>query len=142
MLIDENRRLDGIAGENEWQAAFDGISEWISIHDKDFRIVRANKALAEALQTRRKRWSGNTAITPSAARNQTCSGCPQNLVQQTGMHQISRVFLPRWGFYSDVSIWPLLGADGEVDKTIHIIRDGVCHNNLDIDADAGRPVVP
>ena len=51
-VIDDNLRLDGAYEASEWQAAFDSVSEWVSIHDKNFKIVRANKALAEALHTR------------------------------------------------------------------------------------------
>ena len=74
-LIDENRRLDGIAGaNNEWQSAFDGISEWISIHDNNFRIVRANKALAEALHTTPEALVGEYCYDVICSSHQACSG--------------------------------------------------------------------
>src|SRR4030065_2937311 len=34
--------------KNEWEATFDSISAPLFIHDKELRIVRANKAYAEA----------------------------------------------------------------------------------------------
>ncbi len=35
-------------GKKEWEVTFDAIADPIFIHDKDFRIIRANKAYATA----------------------------------------------------------------------------------------------
>src|SRR3972149_866812 len=37
-------------GEKEWEITFDAIADPIFIHDKDFRIIRANKAYAETTE--------------------------------------------------------------------------------------------
>lgn len=34
----------------EWESAFDAINDLISIHDTDFTILRANKAVAKKIQ--------------------------------------------------------------------------------------------
>lgn len=132
-LIDENRCMNAGDGVKEWQAAFDGISEWISIHDRDFKIVRANKALAEALHTTWEALIGEHCYNVICHSNQPCFGCPQKLVLETKSPHVSRVFLPSLGFYSDISIWPLAGADGDVDRTVHLIRDVAQYNTIDID---------
>lgn len=136
-VIDDNLRLNGVYEAREWQAAFDSLSEWVSIHDKDFKIVRANKSMAEALHTSPKALVGQYCYNVICHAAKPCLGCPKNLVQQTGTHHSSRVFLPRLGFFSDVSIWPLLDPDGEVDRTIHVIRDAALYSNLDIDPTQG-----
>ena len=42
----------------EWRTTFDSITDLISIHDKDNRIVRVNKALADMLKTTPKELIG------------------------------------------------------------------------------------
>jgi PAS domain-containing protein len=36
----------------EWRTTFDSIPDMVSIHDKDYRIVRVNKAFADAFKMR------------------------------------------------------------------------------------------
>lgn len=135
--IDENRQLSEVGRVQEWQAAFDGISEWVSIQDREFKIVRANKALADALHTTPEALVGEYCYKAICHSDQPCFGCPQQQVQQTGIPQTSRVFLPSLGFYSDVSIWPITGARGEVERTIHIIKDVAQYSRIDIDPSQG-----
>ncbi|MCJ7743762.1 MAG: PAS domain S-box protein, partial [Dehalococcoidales bacterium] len=42
----------------EWRTTFDSITDFISIHDKDNRLVRMNKALADAFKTTPKELIG------------------------------------------------------------------------------------
>jgi PAS domain-containing protein len=129
--------MDEVDAANEWQAAFDSISEWISIHDMDFKIVRANRALAEALHTTQEALIGQHCYSVICHSSQPCFGCPQKLVHETKTHQSSRVFLPNLGFYSNVAIWPLFGQDGKVEHTVHVIRDVAQYNRMDIDPTQG-----
>ena len=49
MLEDLNKLTAGIEkAKNEWEATFDSISDPLLIHDKEFKIIRCNKAYAEA----------------------------------------------------------------------------------------------
>src|SRR3990167_3786983 len=49
MLEDINETTSKLEkAKKEWEATFDAISDPLFIHDKQFKIVRANKAYAEA----------------------------------------------------------------------------------------------
>ena len=122
---------------SEWQAAFDGVSEWISIHDSDFRIVRANKALADALHTTPAELVGEFCYKAICRSSQECFGCPQKTAQQTMTHQTSKVFLKRLGFACDISVWPMADDDGQAGHSLHIIRDAAHYDNLQLDPTQG-----
>jgi PAS domain S-box-containing protein len=49
MLEDLERSQESLSrAKHEWEAAFDGISDPLFVHDRDFKIVRANRAYAMA----------------------------------------------------------------------------------------------
>jgi PAS domain S-box-containing protein len=125
-------RNSGINGVNGWLAAFDEISELICINDKEFRIVRANMALAEALHTRPEALVGKYCYEVICGDEQPCTECLQRKTLNTTKGRSSKVFLPRLGFYADISAWPLCETGEESDKTLHIIRKIRQHKEIDI----------
>lgn len=49
MMEEVNESAEGIArGKKEWEATFDAVSDPLFIHDKEMRIIRANKAYLSA----------------------------------------------------------------------------------------------
>ncbi len=129
---DKKLKTGEIGGVNGWLAAFDEISELICINDKEFRIVRANRALADALHTRPEALVGKYCYEVICGDEQPCSECLQRKASDTDKTHFSEVFLPRLGFYADISVWPLSEAGGETDRTIHIIRETRQHPLPDI----------
>lgn len=63
-------------GKYQWQATFDAISDPVMIITKDFKIVRANLALAEIAGRDVKSIIGKKCFTAFAGRKTKCSGCP------------------------------------------------------------------
>ena len=60
----------------EWRSTFDAISEPISVIDSDYRIVRANRAFAEAVGGDVKALKGKHCFTIFARKKRPCISCP------------------------------------------------------------------
>ena len=63
-------------GKHQWEETFDAISEPVMIITKDFKIVRANLALARVVGQDIRSIIGNKCYSKFANRKSICEGCP------------------------------------------------------------------
>jgi PAS domain S-box-containing protein len=106
----------------EWRKTFDSISDAISIHDRDFRILRTNKAFANIFHKK-----------PSQIIDRHCyelhkvekpiSGCPHKQTLATKQPAVAEFYESNLGKYLHESTSPILDEKGEVVGTVHITRD-------------------
>jgi PAS domain-containing protein len=60
----------------EWSATFDAISDLVSVHDKDFNVVRCNKAFAAFVGAKPKELIGKKCYEVIHNRSETIENCP------------------------------------------------------------------
>ena len=60
----------------EWSVTFDSITDMVSVHDKNFRIAKVNKALANAFKIEPKALIGKTCYKVFHGAKQPCQNCP------------------------------------------------------------------
>jgi PAS domain S-box-containing protein len=106
----------------EWSRTFDSISDAISIHDKDFRILRANKAFADLF---RKDFNEiiNIYCYELHKGKEPRSGCPHQHTLTTGKPASTEFYESHLGKYLVESTSPIFNEQGEVVATVHITRD-------------------
>ncbi len=63
----------------EWRSTFDGISEPLTVIDRNYTIVKANKAFAHLVGHDIKKLKGRRCYTLLANRRQPCVSCPVGL---------------------------------------------------------------
>lgn len=63
----------------EWRSTFDGITEPLTVIDRNYTIVKANKAFARLVEQDIKKLKGRRCYTLLANRRQPCVGCPVGL---------------------------------------------------------------
>ncbi len=121
----ENARLYQIVvqAEREWTETFDAIAEGISIHDADFRIVRANRALAERLGIPVRELIGRPCYELFHRSSAPIETCPHFQALQSRQPQTAEVELPYLKGIFQVSTYPLLDEQGKVKATIHVLKD-------------------
>lgn len=107
----------------EWEVTFNSIRDLVSILDKDFRLVKANRAFA-----------GFFGIAPEEAPGARCDSmfppevgrrlarCHQQTLT-TGAPCLEEVFLPDQGIYFEVSMSPISNGDGSIAGTVQTARD-------------------
>ncbi|SPF50533.1 putative Histidine kinase [Syntrophobacter sp. SbD1] len=125
----ENRRERKRAEEEllrakeDWERTFDAVSDLISILDKDYRIVRMNKAMAQRL-----------GVTPGKCVGLRCyesvhgslvppEFCPQTLTLKDGQEHVAEVHEERLGGDFLISTTPLRDEQGVFIGTVQVARD-------------------
>jgi PAS domain S-box-containing protein len=105
----------------EWERTFDAIPDLIAILDKDHRIVRCNRAMAQALGLRPKELVGRTCYEAVHRLTEPPDFCPHSKAVADGkihtveVHELGRDFL--------VTTTPLLDSQGRVEGSVHLARD-------------------
>jgi len=110
-------------GKREWEATFDAIGDGISIHDADFRIVRANRALTERLGVPLQALIGRPCCELFHRSDTPMESCPHFRTLQSGQPQTTEVELPGLKGIFLVSTYPVLDEQGGVKASVHVLKD-------------------
>ena len=122
--VTERKKMDEalkLAAE-EWRNTFDSISDAISIHDRDFRILRANKAFADIFHIKPNQIIGKHCYELHSG-EKPISGCPHKQTLATKQPAETEFYESHLGKYLLESTSPILNEKGEVVATVHITRD-------------------
>jgi PAS domain S-box-containing protein len=107
----------------EWRTTFDSITDFISIHDKDNRLVRMNKALADAFKTTPQLLLGKVCHEVMHGTKEPPANCPYRQTLTTGKPATMEMFEPTLGIWIQESTSPIFNEKGEVTGSVHIVRD-------------------
>jgi PAS domain S-box-containing protein len=106
----------------EWRHTFDSISDAVSIHDRDFQILRANKAFADIFHLKPHQIIGRYCYELHSG-GKPISGCPHKQTLATGKPAAAEFYESHLGKYLLESTSPIFDDKGEVVGTVHITRD-------------------
>ncbi len=107
----------------EWQATFDSITDSISIHSADYRLIRVNKAYADTFQMKPDELIGRHCYEIVHGTSGPLDNCPHTQTLKTGKPVIEEIFEPLLGAYLETSTSPIINRDGEVTGTVHIVKN-------------------
>jgi len=107
----------------EWETTFNSITDLVSIQDKNFKIVRVNKAYADALEVKPEKLIGKYCYEVIHGTNEPWLNCPHKKTIETKKSVTEEFSEPRLGMYLEVSTSPILNEKDEVIGTIHIAKD-------------------
>jgi len=107
----------------EWRTTFDSITDLISIHDKDNRIIRVNHAVADLLKTTPQELIGK--FCPEVMRgDQECpANCPHLLALKTGKSSSLEIFNSKLGIHFQESASPIFNEKREITGSVIVARD-------------------
>ena len=108
--------------KKEWETTFDSVSDLISIHDKDFRLVRVNKAFANKFNTTPKELIGKYCYEVFHGSGGPINMCPHKEAIETGENTHLEYEDPLTGAVFDISTYPVVDDNNEF-RTIHVVRD-------------------
>ncbi len=106
------------SAKQEWEKTFDAIKDFITIHDKDFNIIRVNKATAERFNTTQQALIGKKCYEVFHSTPELHPLCPYKKTLETGEPAFVAVDDPYL-----TSTYPLINEKGEVYATVHIVKD-------------------
>jgi diguanylate cyclase (GGDEF)-like protein/PAS domain S-box-containing protein len=121
----ERRRSEEALRQSEadWRLTFDSITDLVSLHDRDFHIVRANRALAEFV-----------GVTPEALVGRHCyelfhdaqephANCPLMRTLASRRTETQEIDEPHLGCPLQITTSPVFGVNGEVIAAVHVAKD-------------------
>lgn len=106
-----------------WNSTFDSITDLVSVHDKEFKLVRVNKAFADTFGMKPQEIVGRTCYELVHGTDEPWPDCPLKCLLDGGKPQRKEFFEPRLGLRLEVSCSPMLDEDGELVGCIHITKD-------------------
>ncbi len=107
----------------EWRTTFDNIPDLISIHDKDFKVVRLNKAFARTCKMKPQAVVGSICYELIHGTKEPCADCPLRQSLTTQKLSRSEFFNPHLGIYTEVTCSPIIDGNGDATASVHIMRD-------------------
>ncbi|MBA7660194.1 Adaptive-response sensory-kinase SasA [subsurface metagenome] len=107
----------------EWRTTFDSITDFVSIHDKDFRLIRVNKAFAGAFKMKPAELIGKPCYEIVHGTNEPVPRCPHKVTLETKKPHMAEFFEPHLGIHLEIATSPIFNEKGEVVASVHLIRD-------------------
>ena len=107
----------------DWENTFNAIPDMITIHDKDFNIIRANKAAVETLDLNLTGKEREKCFKIFHGKNSPPDGCLSCKVFQSKESSSFEYFEPHLDRFLEVRAMPHFDDDHQVAAVIHVIRD-------------------
>ena len=108
---------------DEWQETFDAAEEMIMLLDADFRIIKANKATADFFASPLEEIVGKPCYQLMHGAEEPPPECPFARMLQTRKHEEAEMYMEDRDIWASVAVDPILDADGNIVRTVHIVRD-------------------
>lgn len=117
----------------EWRTTFDSISDLVSVHDRDFKIVRVNKALADFFKTKPQKLLGKPCYELFHGTKEPIPNCPHVNAMKTKKPATEEFFDNHLGIYVEVSTSPVFDEQGTLVASTHIVKDVTERKQLEKD---------
>jgi PAS domain S-box-containing protein len=128
-LAGMRRRVAALEGSDtlraiqQWERTFESVPDLIAILDTDYRIVRANRAMAARLQRTPEQCKGLTCYESIHNALQPPPSCPHAMVLADGKGHVAEIHEERLGGDFIVSTTPLADDAGRIIGSVHVARD-------------------
>jgi len=109
--------------KDEWERTFDSVPDLITILDDQYRIIRANRAVAERLGVTPAECVGLICYENVHGTERPPASCPHTRTMADGREHATEVHEERLGGDFLVTTTPLLDESGRMTGTVHVARD-------------------
>ncbi len=120
--LDEAEKKQKKSAE-EWTTTFNSITDWISIHNKDFKIIKANKSFTDSFNMTPKEIIGRHCYELVHGTKEPPPFCPHRQTLKTGKSSCVEFFEPNLGIHIEASTSPIFDEKGQVMASVHIAKD-------------------
>jgi PAS domain S-box-containing protein len=117
-LFDENLRVRKL-----WESTFDAISDGISVHSRDLKLVKANRALARILDAPLEQLIGTPCCLVTLGRESPLPDCADLRAAGRSPCQATEVVERPNGQILRVTVDPLLNDQGQAYGSVHVVSD-------------------
>lgn len=108
---------------HNWEETFNNITDMITIHDRDFNIIHANKAAEKIFGLSFVKEAKAKCYRHYHGKDAPPRGCPSCECLKTGEAVIFERFEPHLNMFMEVRAMPQFDSRGNLIGVIHIVRD-------------------
>lgn len=112
-----------IQAKEEWERTFDALPDLIAIIDKNYQIIRANKAMANKLGVHPDDVAGLTCYQAVHGINSPLNTCPHTKLLKNGCENSVEIHEDKLNGDYLVSVSPLHDQDGKLMGSVHVAHD-------------------
>ena len=112
-----------LQAKDDWERTFEAVPDSIALLDLEYRIVRANKAMAVRLGMSPEKCVGLTCYGAICGTSEAPSHCPYSRVLEDGLECTVEMHDDRLAADYLVTVSPLRGKDGKLVGGVHVARD-------------------
>ena len=117
--------------KSDWEHTFDCVPDFIAILDNEFRIMRANRAMAQQLGVAPEKAIGLICYQCIHGLDNPPDFCPHTQTMKDGKEHTAEVNEPRLGGDFLVSTTPLKDEQGKVIGSVHVARNITQHKKAE-----------
>ncbi len=117
--------------EKDWRLTFDSISDLVSVHDKDYRIVKANKAMADFFGLPAEALAGRRCYEVFHGTKEPVAHCPHARTLDTKQTEKQEIDDPRMGCPFLITTSPVFDEAGQVVASVHVAKDITEHRRTE-----------
>jgi PAS domain S-box-containing protein len=109
---------------HDWQDTFNSITDMVTVHDKDFNIIHANKAAEKILGLPMiKDLAGTKCFRFYHGKEMPPEGCPSCSCLKTGESASFEVFEPHLNMQIEIRAIPRFDSSHNIIGLVHVVRD-------------------
>ncbi len=112
-----------LTSKKEWESTFDAMSDWVSVIDLDYRILRSNRSGEKFLSVPLGEMIGQTCYSLVHGLEKPIPGCPLQKMLQTHQRETVDLYVQAMNRWLRISVDPVMDQDGNLTKAVHIVRD-------------------
>jgi PAS domain S-box-containing protein len=120
--LEEQFRLVSQA-KQQWQETFDSITDMVSIHDKDFNIIRANIAFAKYFGLHPREVINRKCYEVFHVTDSPVVGCPHKITLDENRPVTKEILDSKTNRIFRISTFPYYSPEGDIIGSVHIARD-------------------
>lgn len=109
--------------KEDWEHTFDAVPDLIAIIDKNYQIIRANKAMANKLGVHPDDAVGLTCYRAVHGMNSPINSCPHKKLLKDGCEHSVEIHEDKLKGDYLVSVSPLYDSPGKLMRSVHVARD-------------------
>jgi diguanylate cyclase (GGDEF)-like protein/PAS domain S-box-containing protein len=119
----EQAQLELLHSEKEWEETFDAMDDAITVQDRAFTILRANKAAEAIVGLPAGKLSGRKCYEVFHGTDAPPPDCPCYALHETGKASHVEKFEPNLDRYFEMKVLPFFDQNADVTRIVHILKD-------------------
>ena len=127
-----------LQSRQDWENTFNTITDMITIHDKDFNIIRANKAAKKILGLSSFESGSIKCFKYYHGTEAPPERCPSCAAIKTQKAIITEVYEPHLKMYLEIRAIPRFDRNKELTGLIHVVRDITDRKKIEEDIKRAR----